>query len=175
MTKSAAKSALDVANWFFKKAEASRVYLEEDKLHPLVFLAQAHYALKNGMQYLVPGLFVCDNGGIFEPNLKKILEFGMPLMGEPELSNEVKEFLELVWHKYAAKNAFELIGIIKASPAYRKHHVKDETVLLTLEDMAQNFGAPTEPQTAKKIRISQNGPVVVSEWQPRKLNAAKKS
>lgn len=175
MIKSAAKSALDVANWFFKKAEASRIYLEEDKLHPLIYLAQTHYALKYDMQYLIPGLFICDNDGFFEPNLKKILEFGMPLMGEPELQRDTKEFLELLWHKYAAKNAFELIGIIKDTPAYRKCHVKDETILLTLEDMTQNFGAPAEPRTAKKIRISQNGPVVVSEWQPRKLNAAKKS
>lgn len=175
MTKSAAKSALDVANWFFKKAEVSKIYLEEDKLHPLIFLAQTHYALKNGMRYLIPGLFICNNGGFFEPNLKKILEFGMPLMGDSDLSQEVKEFLELVWHKYASKNTFELISIVKDSPAYRKHHVKDETILLTLEDMAKGFGTPAEPQTAKKIRISQNGPVVVSEWQPRKLNAGQKS
>ncbi len=174
MTKPAVKSALEIANWFFKKAEASKIYLEEDKLHPLMFLAQTHFALKNDMQYLMPGLFVCDNDGFFEPNLKQILEYGMPLMGTPSLPDKINEFLELIWNKYAVKNTFELVGIVKDSPAYRRHYVKGEQTLVSLEDMSRNFDADPEARTAKKILISQNGPVVVSQWNPRKLNNSKK-
>ena len=175
MTKSATKSALDVANWFFKKAEASQAYLEEDKLHALIYLAQTHYSLKYDMQYLIPSLFVCDNNGLFEPNLKKILEFGMPLMNEPSFPRKINEFLELIWQKYATKNTFELISLIKDSQVYQKHHVKDEITLLTLDEMTQYFGMPVESKTTQKIRISQNGPVVVSKWQPRKISEDKKS
>ena len=94
-------------------------------------------------------------------------------MGKPEISDRINEFLELIWQKYANKNTFELISIIKETPAYRQHHKKDEVTLVSLEDMSRNFGSQTQPASAKKILISQNGPVVVSQWTPRKLKDSK--
>lgn len=175
MTKPAVSSVLEVANWFLRKAEDSKVYLEADKLHPLIFLAQVHYALKHNMSYLMPSLFVCDNDGFFDYTFKKLFEFGLPLMGKPQIDDKTTDFLELVWKKYVDKNAFELITIEKESPAYQKCHIKDEVSIIALEDMCYNFGhAPVVAKASKKILISQNGPVVVSKWQPRKLDNDKK-
>lgn len=172
MSGPAAESVLDIADWFFKKAETAGIYLEEDKLHPLVFLAQTHYALKYKMRYLVPGLFICDDNGFHEPNLKKILKFGLPLMGKTTLSEQVCAFLELVWQKYGHKNSFELISIVRSSPAYRKHHAKGRAVLVSLEEMSADFGSTPPPadKQSQRILVSQNGPVMVSKWQPRKLS-----
>jgi len=96
-------------------------------------------------------------------------------MNEPSFPRKINEFLELIWQKYATKNTFELISLIKDSQVYQKHHVKDEITLLTLDEMTQYFGMPVESKTTQKIRISQNGPVVVSKWQPRKISEDKKS
>lgn len=175
MTQPAVSSVLEVANWFTGKAENSKIYLEGDKLHALIFLAQVHYAIQHNMQYLIPSLFICDDDGFFEPTFKKLAEFGMPLMGKPQIDEPTSAFLDLIWKKYADKNAFELISLVKDSQAYRKYHLPNEVNIVTLENMCHRFGAaPQAAKPAKKILISQNGPVVVSQWQPRKLDNDKR-
>lgn len=54
MSVPAVNSALDVANWFFKQAEREEIYLENEKVQHLLFLAQVHYALLNNKDYLSP-------------------------------------------------------------------------------------------------------------------------
>ena len=39
MSVPAVNSALDVANWFFKQAEREEIYLENEKVQHLLFLA----------------------------------------------------------------------------------------------------------------------------------------
>lgn len=174
----AANSSLEVANWFFKKAEADGWYLENEKLQHLLFLSQAHYAINNANSYLMPAAFVCDENGFTEPGLQAALAFGRPLMGKAALPAEINAFLSLIWQKYAPMSIRDLAAFIKASAAYTQNYRPGRRNIVSLSDISSQFRGNLSGQAlsrasaakSKKILISQNGPVVVSEWQPRKLN-----
>ena len=179
MSLPAISSSLEAANWFFRRADKDDHYLENDKLHQLLFLAQVHFALNNNMEYLIPSLFVCDERGFFEPNLAKILNYGMPLMEAPTFAEKINSFLELIWQKYSPMNCQELADFIKNSDSYLDNYQTGKKNIVALEDMAQKFKSSLNPRSFskagasgnRKILISQNGPVMVSAWQPRKLGS----
>ncbi len=175
---SAVYSSLDVANWFFKKAEKDGWYLENEKLHHLLFLSQVHYALQNNNAYLMPSLFVCTTNGFADPTLQQALSFGRPLMEAPLFSTEINAFLEFIWNKYALQTLRDLNDIVKSSPLYKENFQAGQINFVTLPELTAKFKETGETSSAethqqKKILLSQNGPVVVSPWQPRKLNLSK--
>lgn len=178
MSVPAVNSSLDVANWFFKKSESEGFYLENEKLQHLIFLAQVHYALTNGLKYLMPCLFICDKSGFVEPGLSKTLSFGRPLMENAVFSLEINNFLNLIWQKYATMSIRDLSEFIKCSETYIQNYQSGKKNIVELKNMTELFKSNlsngainhTIKTNNKKILISQNGPVVVSKWQPRKIN-----
>ncbi len=176
MSVPAINSSLDAANWFFRRADREDFVLENDKLQHLLFLAQVHYALNNNMEYLMPSLFICDERGFSDPNLSRILVHGLPLMNEPAFSGRINRFLELIWQKYFPKSNRELSEFIKNSDSYIENYHSGTANIVPLPEMAQKFKSSLNPRSfsragssRRKMLISQNGPVMVSAWQPRKL------
>ena len=177
MSLSAISSSLEAANWFFRRADKADLYLENEKLQQLLFLAQVHFALNNNMEYLIPSLFICDDRGFSEPNLAKILSYGLPLMEAPTFSEKTNSFLELIWKKYSSMSYKELADFIKSSDSYIDNYQTGKKNIIPLKEMAQKFKSSLSPRSfskagtsvGRKILISQNGPVMVSAWQPRKL------
>lgn len=173
----AINSAFDVANWFFKKSDSEGLYLESEKLQHLLFLAQMHYALLNENEYLFPSLFICDHTGFVEPTLQKALSFGRPLMEAPEFSSEINEFLNLIWQKYSPMSIKALAEFIKNSASYNECYQSGRRNIIDIHDFASGFKSSlnasafnqSKSASPKKILLSQNGPVVVSKWSPRKL------
>ena len=167
MAISTTKSALEIANWFYYNAQINNLVLENEKIQHLLFLSQIYYAIDNNNQYLMPSLFLCDDSGFCEPNIKKILEFGFPLMQKSVFPSKVTIFLESIWKRYSSKSALELRGIIKNSQSYLDNYIPSNTIIVMLPEIVSKF---TNKQTdSKKVLVSQNGPVVVSQWQPRKI------
>lgn len=93
MAGSATNSAIEVAYWFISRAEDEGLFLEDEKLHHLLFLAQVHFALANNMELLMPSLFVCGENGFSEPNLAVMFAQGRPYMPPKKLSDKVSNFL----------------------------------------------------------------------------------
>lgn len=180
MTIPATNSALEVANWFFNHAQKNRVLLENANLQHLLFLSQVHFALSNHQEYLMPSIFVCDDDGFSEANMNKILDFGMPLMPPPNLSHKVSGFLDLIWKKYGAMSLRELNTLVKNSQCYIDNYISGYQNVVDLSEMSNKFknslfvSGKNKPvaNSQKKVLLSQNGPVVVSKWQPRKVNTA---
>lgn len=177
MTAAAVNTALEVANWFFKRAEQNGNYLQDDKLHHLMFLAQVHYALSNQNHYLFPALFAAGPDGYFDPNLQITLSFGRPLMPSPKFNDKVNSFLEIIWNKYFPLDSADLSELIQNATSYRENYKHGENNLVPMAELAAQFKnqfktargkAASRP---KKVMISQNGPVVVSQWLPRKINS----
>lgn len=181
MAGSATNSAIDVAYWFIHKAEHENIHLEDEKLHHLLFLSQVHYALKHGMELLMPSLFICGNNGFFEPNLNVMFAQGRPYMPKKSLSEKVEDFLEKVWKRYAHLNEKELTLMIKSNPAYQNCHIRGTQNIAPLKTIVENFiknpdtatYSSTRATANKKVSYSQNGPVVVSKWNPRKISTKK--
>lgn len=181
MVGSATNSAIDVAYWFIRKGEEKNLRLEDEKIHHLLFLAQVHFALKHNMELLMPSLFVCGENGFFEPNLNVIFSQGRPYMPPKALPERVDNFLEKVWARYAPLSGKELTLMIKSNPAYQNCYISGTENIAPLKTIVENF--TKNPDTAtysstrttanKKVSYSQNGPVVVSKWNPRKISEKK--
>lgn len=175
----ATDSAFDVAYWFLNKAEQNRLYIEDAKLQHLLFLAQVRYAMQYNMEQLLPSLFMVDENGFFEPNISRIFAMGRPFMPIVKLSEKVEIFLNDIWDKYGKMSERQLTSLIKNSSAYKDNYIADGKNLVELktvieklkssENLSKNY--ITDSQNKKKVLISQNGPVVVSKWKPRKITS----
>ena len=177
MTYPAIESSVDAAYWFFDRAYDAHRELEDNKMQHLLFLSQLIFASAYNREMLVPALFVCDESGFFEPNIKKILAQGRPFMPHSKFNSRINEFLEEIWHKYASKTASELEKIVKDTHVYHENYHKERPTLLDFRMMTESLdrhgNMPHAGETAggrSKVLLSQNGPVVVSPWQPRKVS-----
>ncbi len=186
MSTTAAPTALDVAVWFRNHAQNNGWLLEAEKLQHLLFLAQIHYILLNNGTLLMPATFVCNNTGFSIPDIAKLNSVGQFPSFSPAIDEKTQVFLEIIWKKYAPMSLRELSTQIKSSPAYTQNFHPGQDSLTDMNASAPLFKSglgkkhplvreehatlvsPKQPQ--RKILISQNGPVVVSQWQPRKLS-----
>jgi hypothetical protein len=176
MTKKTVVSTLEVVNWFCKKAEKARIPLEESKIQNMLFLAQMHYVLKSG-QLLTPSLFVCGQDGFFEPTIRTLLGFGLPLMAAPKLENETSVFLELIWQKYAPWKNDELKKFVVSLECWKNFYRPERELIVNPVSIIDSFsnsirGVAPQPAVTGKVLMSQNGPVQVSSWKPRKVTSS---
>ena len=174
------RTVFDIATWFFKRADKDDVYLNNDKLQHLMFLSQIHFALTNNNNHLFYGTFICTPQGFEEPNLAQILKFGLPLIETTKFDKHINNFLDLIWQKYFPLSANELSTFIKNSDSYIDSYNIEKNIPLHLEELCHKFKSNLKKESSslsstsnkQKVLISQNGPVVVSQWQPRKVNSA---
>lgn len=178
MTIPATDTAIDIAYWFFNRAEKDGIYLETENMQHLLFLAQVHYATSYNMQMLMPSIFVCDHSGFYEPNLKKMFSMGRPFMPPVKFPAQIDSFLENIWMKYGKMSIRELDKLIKNNPAFKENCTAGTINAVDFKSVVDNFikiGKLNKQNNAfsdnrKKVMLSQNGPVVVSKWQPRKID-----
>lgn len=165
MNTSATESALDVAYWFMDKNA------EDCKIQHLLFLAQAHYAINNDMQYLMPCLFVCDEDGFVEPSVAKVAGLGKPLGAIKKIDQKAEAFLSEIWDTYGKLSEKELQSLIKNSPVYKKIYREGIKSIVQIKSIVENFKprANMIDNEKRKVAFSQNGPVVVLPWKPRKI------
>ena len=176
MNTSAADSSLDIAVWFIARAQKDEWFLENEKLQNLLFLSQLHYALQNGGRLLMPSLFTANRYGFQEPNIAKILQTGRNCGTASRLPAEVTSFLEKIWKIYGAMSLKQLANMIKQQTSYPELYPSETKIIVEINSLVEKLKTQSKiewttkfKETEKKVLISQNGPVVVSKWQPRKL------
>ena len=175
MNKNQILSSLDITNWFCKKAEADLTTLSDLKIQHLLFLAQFDF-IRNFKQFLYPSLCVCGKSGFYNPTIRTILSFGLPLMGTPKFFPETEHFLNSVWQKYGVLSEEKLSSYIFSLECWKRSYKPNEETIVNLLSFAlENADKHTSLSSNQpKIMISQNGPVKVSAWHPRKLSSSNK-
>lgn len=178
MSSNSIKSVFEIANWFFRRADKDDICLENDKLQQLMFIAQLHYTASNNHIPLFAGFFINTSKGIEDPNLSQILKFGLPLMAKPEFEKHISAFLELIWQKYSSLSSLQLEEFIKKSACKTDSDIHNTPLPINIKDLSSEFRNNLKRDTSvsqnsnkQKVLISQNGPVVVSQWQPRKVKS----
>ncbi len=179
MTDRKITSALDITNWLCQRAQTEGTVLPEAKIQHLLFLAQIHFALKSG-HCLMPSLFVCGRSGFYEPNIRTIMQFGLPLMAKPSFDASTNDFLELIWQKYSHQDEPQLNRFIISLDCWKQSYRPERDVIVDVIRLADSFASSIKEKhssdlsnPSSKIMLSQHGPVRVSAWHPRKLNSKK--
>ena len=172
-------SALDLTNWFYQRAETDSTIMTEEKVQQLLFLSQMHYVLKF-KKNLIPSLFVCNISGFYEATIRSVLSFGLPLMSKPNFDTTIHNFLESIWQKYSSQSTKNLNNFIVSLECWKKYYNSRNDVfvdILSFIDSSlksdKNFSSAQKSNTSRLL-FSQNGPVKVSAWQPKKITSTKK-
>ena len=93
-------NAFDVSIFFDDMALKEGSYLPPQKLHRLLFLSQAYYAVAYNRK-LMPAIFIADELGPVEPNVYLAFSRGRPdIDADLFLPFEVQKFLESIWQRF---------------------------------------------------------------------------
>lgn len=164
-------SNINIAYWFYRKAEQLNTKLNESKIQLLLFLSQMHYSIKY-KNILMPSLFVYSKSEIYDPTIRTIMDYGFPLMPTPEFDADTVNFLELIWQKYALMPDEKLRDFVYSLKCFKNIHDEKDDIIIDPFNFIDSFSSSIQNkknETKSKIMISQNGPVKVSAWTPRKL------
>ena len=165
-------SNINIAYWFYNKATKHHVDISETKIQLLLFLSQMHYSIKYE-KLLMPSLFVYSNYDIYDPSIRTIMNYGFPLMPAPEFDAETTNFLELIWQKYATLSEEKIQSFVYSLKFFKNMSNNTDDIIINPLNFTDSFISSVKNSTISspksKIMISQNGPVKVSAWTPRKL------
>ncbi len=166
-------TAVDVAVWFCDQALNHNEYLQPQKLHRLMFLAQGYYAVAYGGRKLMPAVFVADQMGPIEPNVYKVFTKGRPEVDvDMFLPDEAEALLISIWRRFGHYSAEQLTRLTKDTEAYRKAFAKGPRAEIPLVAMRLSFTRAQETPTVdrvvqpKMLRSQSGGPVKVKSWVP---------
>ena len=169
----AVESAFDVAFWFSDMALNENEYLQPQKLHRLMFLAQAYYAVAYSGCRLMPAVFVAEEFGPIEPTIYKAFAKGRPDVDvDLIVPEDVESFLRSIWHRFGHHSTERLTRITNETAAYRQALRRGLRAEIGHDSMRRSFAgaqdAPALDQVLKpKVLRSQTGrPVAVRAWMP---------
>lgn len=179
----AVKSCLDVVFWFTDRALNDREYIQPQKLHRLMFLAQAYYSVAYPGRKLMPATFVSDALGPIEPTIFHALSFGSLHMVEANpLPDGVAHFLDGIWRRfgqYSAETLNKKLAVHAPVAEALGKGVGEEIPLVAMvkyygaeaASRRNGAGAPAATEVVKpRLMRSQNGKAVaVAAWSPKAL------
>ena len=118
MTAMAIRSTVDVAFWFQNRAQSAGERLAPQKLQRLLYLSQAQYAALNKGRKPMPATFIVTEYGPLEPTIYQVFESGPPQLKALAPSARVETFLMIIWQRFGAHTADDLLEIIKSDGVY---------------------------------------------------------
>lgn len=185
MASAAVDSSFDVAYWFVDRALNDNEYIQPQKLHRLMFLSQAYFAVAYNGRPLMPAVFVADQFGPIEPNVFRACSIQRPPIETIPLSEPVSQFLDSVWRRFGSQSANSLSTLVNGHPPYQDALQQGPRSEISLPAMVKFYGrkpgaaeakrggpsfeAPPLDQVVRpKIMVSQDGkPVSVKKWTPK--------
>ncbi len=182
MASAAVESSFDVAFWFIDRALDDNEYLQPQKLHRLMFLSQAYFAVAYHGRMLMPAIFVASELGPIEPNVFRACALQRPPIEPSPMPEMVTHFLDSVWRRFGSHSAESLSRQVNAHAPYRAALTKGPRSEITLKAMIDFYGkkASATPEAAvavgappigqvlrPRVMRSQSGkPVSVQKWMP---------
>jgi uncharacterized phage-associated protein len=184
MASAAVESSFDVAYWFVDRALNDNEYIQPQKLHRLMFLSQAYFAVAYHGRPLMPAVFVADPFGPVEPSVFRACSVQRPPIETVPMAEAAEQFLDSIWRRFGSQSADSLSRLVNSHPPYREALEKGPRSEITLASMIKFYGrktagsvplkgdqieAPPVDQVMRpKVMVSQNGkPVSVKKWLPK--------
>lgn len=184
MAAAATESSFDVGYWFVDRALNENEYIQPQKMHRLMYLAQAYFAVAYQGRRLMPAIFVADQMGPIEPNVFRACALQRPAIDVIPVATMVDQFLDSIWRRFGPLSADSLSRHVNAHPPYQNalsKGVKSEITLAAMIEYYGRKGGANEPEKSERIgappveqvirprvMVSQSGkPVSVVRWTPK--------
>ena len=93
-------------------------------------------------------------------------------MQVPKFNKDISYFLEDIWNEFSSLSVLECKKIATNLPIYIEHYKKGQHTIVNFDAIGKSDSITIKPNITPrgKILLSQNGPVIVSKWSPRKIN-----
>lgn len=193
MRRIATDSSFDVAFWMLDRALDDNEYLQPQKMHRVLYLAQAYFAVATRGRKLMPAVFVADPQGPLEPTLYRAFMNGRPNVEPGKVPDDARQLLDSVWRKFGAHSSEHLSKLTRTHAPYRDALATGGPgEEITLEAMMAYYGrkgaadkgkaaaeaaaaatdqAPplTEVLRPRVMRSHKGRPVSVHQWMPRPI------
>lgn len=178
MTPPAAPSSFDVAYWFMDRARAEGEHLQPQKLHRLMYLAQAYFAVAYHRRLLMPALFVAEEIGPVEPSVLRVCAEDRPPIDERPLAEVAATFLDAIWRRFGPHSAEYLNRMVAGHPPYKDAREAGLGCEITVAAMVEFYGrrgkgkadddAPAIDEVVRPqvMRNTTGKPVSVQKWMP---------
>ena len=175
----AVRSTLDVVFWFNDQALNDKEYLQPQKLHRLLYLAQAYFSVAYPGRKLMPAVFVVDGDGPIEPTVFHTFAYGRPHMIEANhIGEPAGHFLESIWRRFGASTADQLTKRLAQHPPVADAIAKGNGEEITFQAMIAYYsseaasrkgGAPPVADVVRPrvLRSPTGKPVSVTNWMPK--------
>jgi len=178
----AVKSCLDVVFRLSDQALNDREYIQPQKLHRLLFLSQAYFAVAYSGRKLMPATFVTDSFGPVEPTVFHMFAYGRPHLIEPNpLPDQVTRFLDGIWRRFGRFTAERLTQKVAEHGLVAEAMAKGINVEIPFDEMVRFYTAETQARKSgavdaldqvvrpRMLRTQSGKPVTVSSWAPKAL------
>lgn len=165
------ETTFDVANWFIDRALNDNEYLQPQKLHRLMFLAQAYFAVANNGQRLMPAIFIADAVGPLEPNIYRAFETQKAWITQEKMPEKATLFLDNIWRRFGGHSAEHLSKVIRKHPPYAEAFAEHPRSVITEEAMVAFYGnirvdGPAGQRTAGGVAHSADAPALETVLRP---------
>ncbi len=185
MRPTAVESCFEVAFWFLDRAQDDGEYLQPQKLHRLMYLAQAYFGVLQGGAKLMPATFVAGDEGPIEPTVFRAFERGRPSVTFKPIEEVPRHLLDSIWRQFGAHSAEHLNKLIKRHPPYADALSLAPATEITFDSMVDFYGtqelarktsgaAVNDAPTADKVlrpKVMRNAtgkPVTAVRWTPKR-------
>ena len=196
MKPTAVESSFEAAFWFYERALTDVEHLQPQKLHRLLFLAQAYYGVAHYGAKLMPGVFVAAPEGPIEPTVYRAFSRGKPMIDVTPIEEEARHLMDSVWRQFGALSADKLTKLVKRHPPYIEAYDVAPMTEIELPAMVAFYGdqglvrrksaepSPFESQADSrdldapsldrvlrpKVALNHDGkPVNVKTWTPKRV------
>lgn len=187
MRPTAVDSSFEIAFWFLDRAIEDGEYLQPQKLHRLMYLAQAYFGvLQNGAK-LMPATFVAREEGPIEPTIFKAMARGRPQIDASPVEEVPRHVLDSVWRQFGAHSVDYLDKMIGRHPPFVDALAVGPGSEISLEAMIDFYstqgttrrpawgGIPDAPSASKvlrpKVMRTHSGkPVSTTKWMPKRVD-----
>lgn len=179
MTPPAVPSTFDLVAWFTDRALNDGEYLQPLKLHRLLFLAQAYFAVAYRGQKLAPATFIAEEHGPVEPDVWRVLSSGRPYIESVPPNERVEQFLDSIWRRFGSHSTDYLGSLVNSHPPYADAYLAAPRSEIPLASMVEFYGRAREekrrgaeaPGIDEVLRprtmVTAGGkPVSVRRWSP---------
>lgn len=185
MRPTAVESCFEVAFWFLDRAQDDGEYLQPQKLHRLMYLAQAYFGVLQGSAKLMPATFIAMDEGPIEPTVFRAFERGRPAVTFKSIEEAPRHILDSIWRQFGAHSAEHLNKLIKRHPPYADAYAAGLGAEILFEAMVDFYGtqglsrksagamqeAPTSAGKVLRPKVMRNAtgkPVTTVRWTPKK-------
>jgi len=167
MRPTAVESTFEVAFWFLDRAVEDGEYLQPQKLHRLMYLAQAYFGvLQNGAK-LMPATFVAADEGPLEPTLFRALARGRPMVDLTPIEDVPRHVLDSVWRQFGAHSIDHLNKLIRRHPPYADALAAAPLAEISLEAMIEFYGTQGTSRRQNAITAGQDAPSATKVLRPK--------